>query len=84
MATNAEVHKNDGETDINLIRRFSKRVQGAGLIPRMRGRRYFLRSKSPSVRRKQTLKVLKRREEVHELIKLGKMLETPKRGYRRR
>jgi ribosomal protein S21 len=83
-ATNAEVHKNEGETAVNLIRRFSKRVQGAGLIPRMRGRRYFARPKSPLVRRKQTLKVIKRREEVKELIKLGKMLEKPQRGPRRR
>ncbi len=85
MATNAEVSKNEGETAVNLIRRFSKRVQGAGLIPRMRSRRYFARPKSPSVRRKQTLKVIKRREEVHELIKLGKIVERPARGsYRRR
>ena len=36
MATNAEVSKNDNESAINLIRRFSKRVQGAGVIPRVR------------------------------------------------
>ena len=85
MAINAEVQKNDNETAANLIRRFSKRVQGAGLIQRMRSRRYFARVKSGQMRRKQTLKVLKRREEVQELIKLGKMLERPARGsYRRR
>lgn len=85
MAVNAEVQKNDNETAVNLIRRFSKRVQGAGLIPRVRGRRYFSRIKSSGERRKQTLKVIKRREEVQELIKLGKMLERPARGsFRRR
>ncbi len=84
MAVNAQVEKNEGETAVNLIRRFSKRVQGAGLIPRMRGRRYFSRIKSREVRRKQTLKVIKRREEVTELIKLGKMLErVPGKGGRR-
>lgn len=83
MATNAEVQKTEGETAVNLIRRFSKRVQGSGLIQRMRGRRYYSRVKSQEVRRKQTLKVLKRREEVQELIKLGKMLERPVRGRRR-
>ncbi len=85
MAINAEVQKNENETAVNLIRRFSKRVQGAGLIQRMRGRRYFARIKSRETRRKQTLKVIARREEVKELIKLGKMLERPARGsYRRR
>ena len=80
MATNAEVTKNEGENAINLIRRFSKRVQGAGLIQRMRNRRYYVRIKSSEVRKKQTLKVIKRRAEVQELIKLGKMLERAPRG----
>ena len=84
MGVNAEVQKNENETAVNLIRRFSKRVQGAGVIQRLRGRRYHSRQKSKEVRRKHTLKVLKRREEVHELIKLGKMLERPTRGPRRR
>ena len=84
MAINAEVQKTDGESPVNLIRRFSKRVQGSGLIPRMRGRRYFARVKSREVRRKQTLKVIARRENVQEQIKLGKMLARAPRGFRRR
>lgn len=83
MAINAEVSKNENENPVNLIRRFSKRVQGAGVISELRGRRYFSRIKSREVRRKQTLKVLKRRENVKELIKLGKMPERPVRGRRR-
>lgn len=84
MAVNAEVQKNENETAVNLIRRFSKRVQGSGLIQRMRARRYYGRIKSREVRRKQTLKVIKRRENVQELIKLGKMLERAPRTGRRR
>lgn len=84
MAVNAEVSKNENETPVNLIRRFSKRVQGAGLIQEMRGRRYHSRDKSRLVRRKHTLKVIKRRAEVAELIKMGKMLERAPRGGRRR
>jgi len=84
MATQAEVTKNDGENDVNLIRRFSKRVQGAGLIPRMRSRRYYTRIKSRNVQRHHALKVIKRREEVVELIKLGKMMERAPRGSRRK
>jgi ribosomal protein S21 len=84
MAINAEVSKADNESPVNLIRRFSKRVQGSGIIPRMRSRRYHSRVKSREVRKKQTLKVIRRREEVQELIKLGKMLERPTRGPRRR
>lgn len=84
MSVNAEVHKNDGESTINLIRRFSKRVQGAQIIPRVRNNRYHSRLKSRSVTRKKALKVIKRREEVQELIKLGKMVEKTQRGPRRK
>jgi ribosomal protein S21 len=84
MSVQAEVQKNDGESTVNLIRRFSKRVQGAGIISRMRSNRYHSRIKSRMVRRKQTLKVIKRREKVQELIKLGKMLERAPRGRGRR
>ena len=84
MAVNAEVQKNDNETGINLIRRFSKRVQGAGVIQRLRGRRYHSRIKSREVRRMHTLKVIKRRAEVAELIKLGKLEPRTTRGPRRR
>lgn len=81
---NAEVQKNDGENTVNLIRRFSKRVQGSGLIQRVRKDRYHSRSQSRIVRRKHTLQVIKRREEVKELIKLGKMLEqVPRKNIRR-
>lgn len=83
MIVQAEVQKNDGESAINLIRRFSKRVQGAGLISTMRDRRHFTRPKSRTTARKKALKTIKRREEIQELIKLGKMLEAPKRRGRR-
>lgn len=75
MAINAEVVKNEGETAVNLIRRFSKRVQGVGLIQKMRKRRYYTRVKSQKVQRKHALKVIKRREEIQELIKMGKLVE---------
>ncbi len=84
MAANAEVTKNEGESAINLIRRFSKRVQGAGVIPRIRANRYHSRQKSKAVQRKGALKRISRRDEVAELIKLGKMLEKPARGKFRR
>ncbi len=81
MSVNAEVLKTGNENNINLIRRFTKKVQGSGVLPRVRSIRYSSRKLSPYVRQKKTLKVLKRREEVTELIKMGKMSEyTPRRG----
>ncbi len=75
MTTNVEVSKNEGESTTALIRRFSKRVQSMGLIPRMRSIRYHSRTKSKGVQHKKALKVSRRREEVKELIKLGKLAE---------
>ena len=79
---NAEVVKTGNENSVNLIRRFTKRVQGAGILPRVRSIRYSLRKASKYVKKKKTLKVLKRREEIAELIKMGKMSEYTKGGKR--
>ncbi len=77
---NAEVVKNNNENNVNLIRRFTKKVQGSGVLPRIRSIRYASRKQSEYVKKKKTLKVLKRRAEVDELIKMGKMVEFTKGG----
>jgi hypothetical protein len=79
---NAEVVKNNNENNLNLIRRFTKKVQGSGVLPRIRSIRYATRKQSEYVKKKKTLKVLKRREEVNELIKMGKMVEFTRGGKR--
>ncbi len=83
MAVNIEVERQEGESPVNMIRRFSKRVQGAGIINRIRGIRYYARKKSKFVEQKKALKTIRRREEVQELIKLGKLIEKAPRGGRR-
>ncbi len=80
MITNVEVTKGGNENNLNLIRRFTKKVQGSGVLPRVRSIRYSTRKLSEYVKKKKTLKVLKRREEVTELIRLGKMAEFTTRG----
>ncbi|MBA3732846.1 hypothetical protein H0W91_00535 [Patescibacteria group bacterium] len=80
---NAEVVKTGNENNLNLIRRFTKRVQGSGILPRVRSIRYASRKMSEYVKQKKTLKVLKRREEVNELIKMGKMSEYTGRGAKK-
>lgn len=79
MTVNVEVARNDGENTGNLLRRFSRRIQSMKLVPHMRGLRYYSRPGSKQVKRKHALKVIARREEVQELIKLGKMVERTKR-----
>jgi hypothetical protein len=77
---NAEVTRTGNENNVNLIRRFTKRVQGSGILPRVRSIRYAGRKLSEYVKKKKTLKVLKRREEVKELVRMGKMTEFTPRG----
>lgn len=79
MAINVEVEKTNNESNASLIRRFTKRTQGAGILPRVRSIRYASRTLSRYKRKKATLKVLRRKAEVTELIKMGKMSETPRR-----
>lgn len=80
LMINAEVVKTGNENNLNLIRRFTKKVQGSGVLPRVRSIRYSTRKASEYVKQKKTLKVLKRREEVAELIKMGKMSEYTRGG----
>ena len=78
---NAEISRNEGESALSVIRRFTKRVQGTGLLQEMRGRRYYARDQSKAVQKKHALQVIKRRSEIRELIELGKMPEVaPKKG----
>ncbi len=82
MATNVEVKKNNQESTANIIRRFTKRVQGSGIINRLRKERYFARGKSALVIRAGKLKKLGNKVEYEKLLKLGKIQE-PVRGRRR-
>lgn len=75
MATNVQVEKNNNESSANVIRRFTKRVQGAGIIPKVRGGRYFSRNKSSNVKRTAKLKKLGKKETYDKLVKLGKIQE---------
>ncbi len=81
MPINVQIEKNNNESSANVIRRFTKRVQGSGIIPRMRKNRYFTRTKSENVRKTGRLKKLKKQAEYEMQIKLGKIQE---RSYRRR
>ncbi len=76
---NVAVDKNQNENNTSIIRRFTKRVQESGVLRRVRGIRYQERSKSDYVKKKNTLKVIKKREKIEEYLKLGKPIELLKR-----
>jgi len=72
MAINAEVVKAGTENNLSLIRKFTKRVQSSGVLPRLRSIRYSSRKLSEYVKKKKTLKRLASHKEMQELIKMGK------------
>ncbi len=71
---NIEVEKNANETNASIIRRFTKKVQGAGILPRVKSIRYSKRDLSHHKTKMKTLESIKRKAEIMELIKLGKMV----------
>lgn len=73
MAKNVEVKRNNNESTANLIRRFTKRVQGSGIVPKARGSRFFTRTKSRNVQKEARLKKLEKKEKYEALVKLGKV-----------
>ena len=81
MSINAEVTKTGSESTLSTIRKFSRRVQGTGLVKTVRGQRYYSRSSSKTVKKKRALKLIKRRADYRQAIKEGKIAEPAPRGY---
>ena len=76
MAINVEITKSGNDNNLGLIRKFTKRVQGSGILPRLRSRRYSVRKLSEYVTKKKTLKRISEKARIRELIKMGKMAGT--------
>ncbi len=73
MAVNVEINRNANETSLSILRRFTKRVQGSGVLPRVRGIRYHERVKSENVKKAKKLSKLVTWAKTAELVKLGKI-----------
>jgi ribosomal protein S21 len=78
MTINVEIQKTGSESNASVLRRFTKKVQSAGILPRVRGIRYKSRKLSPYKKKMQALRSIERRTEVDRLIKLGKLTENRK------
>jgi hypothetical protein len=80
MTTNVEVKKNANENALSLVRRFQKRVQESGVLPRVRSLRYSDRALSPLKVKKAKLKKLAGKEKYELAKRMGKIIEKKKRG----
>ena len=76
---NVQVQRNGTENTTNIIRRFTKKVQESGVLNKVRSQRYAERTESKYVKKKNTLKKIRRQDEIARLTKLGKNLEVIKR-----
>lgn len=70
---NVQVERNSNENSLSLLRRFNKRIQGAGMVKLVRSNRYKSRNQSKLTKKKRALNSLTRRKETLNLVKLGKL-----------
>lgn len=80
MATNVEIKKGGKDNNVHLIKKFTRRVQESGIIPRMKGIRYAERNMSAYVKKVKRLKSITNKEVREEQIKLGKISVSTRRG----
>jgi len=68
---------------MSLVRRFSKRVLGAGIVKRVKGSRYKLREQSKNKRRTSALRRVEKRRKNDEMERMGLIQPKEMRGPRR-
>lgn len=73
MAVNVEIKRNKNESNVSTIKRFTKRVQGSGILPKVRSIRYEERKKSAFIKKKAKLKSLANKAKFDHLFKMGKI-----------
>ena len=83
MGINVSVVKNGSESSMSVVRRFSKRVLGAGIIRRVKGNRYKLREESRGKRRTSALRRVAKHSKAEEMERLGLVNPAETRGPRR-
>jgi ribosomal protein S21 len=75
MITVVEVNKNPNESNVNLIRRFSRKMQETGIVQKVKGKRYNKRAESKVKIKAAALKRMENRKKREKLFKLGKEIK---------
>ena len=73
MTLNVEIERQGTENSASVMRKFSRRMIGTGIVRHMRGKRYFTRQLSTFGKKKKALRKIARREQFETLIKEGKL-----------
>ncbi len=77
MVITVEVKRNKNETHSSLIRRFSRRMQEAGVLRTVKKKRYMERNRSEFVKKKRALRRIEKKLEIDRLKRLGKIPDAP-------
>ena len=68
-----EVTRNQNENTASLIRRFTRRVKGSGILRKVRSKRFYERAESKYRLKARALNNIAKRAEIERLKKLGKI-----------
>jgi len=75
MAITTEVTRTGNESNANLLRRFTKRVQSSGVLRHVKNTRFSARKKSQLKKKNDALNKIAKRAATDKLRKLGKLKE---------
>jgi ribosomal protein S21 len=75
MITVIEVKKNTNESNMSLVRRFTRKMQESGIIRKVKSKRYNERIESKVKIKKGTLKRIAKKKDNERLFKLGKIIK---------
>lgn len=68
-----EIKRGGSESAMSVLKRFTRKMQSAGVVNRVKSLRYAERKPSAYVKKKRALKVLGKKAETERLAKLGKL-----------
>ncbi len=66
-----EIKKQERETTLSLIRRFTRRVRESGVLNRARKGRFYLRNKSATAKKRSALRRIESKKEFDKLAKFA-------------
>ena len=74
MALNVDIKKKEKQSSTDLLKQFTKLVKSAGIIPRLKSKRYYERNLSEFKKKEAALKKLEKAAVNERLAKLGKKI----------
>lgn len=73
MATNAHITKREKENTLGTLKRFTQKVRGAGVIQKLKSKKFDVRKNSDLKRKQIALRRIIKTEEQDLLRKMGKI-----------